>query len=372
MDERAGVLILDGGLGTTLEDEFGMKFNSHTTPLWSSHLLLSDEGLHLLKNCQERFRNAGADILLTGTYQVSEEGFARTPIPPVLHGADTTSAGDENYGLDKETVTTALRRGIETTLRTRFGEELPSPSCVKSKGGGVALSLGPYGACMVPGQEYSGNYDSDHKSEDALYRWHLQRLELFTGLKGDEPSKKILSRLQYIAFETIPVLEEIRAVRRVVQKLGLNATPFWISCVFPNEDDRLPDGNTVEAAITAMLEGDLPRPFGIGMNCVKLYKLPQLIGLYESSVSKLLDEGVIPEAPTLVLYPDGTNGEMYDTTKQAWVKSERGGSKGLWADQMASIVATSRAKGVFSHFIVGGCCKARPADIQNLRAKLLG
>ncbi|KAI5304589.1 hypothetical protein KEM56_006301, partial [Ascosphaera pollenicola] len=195
----------NGGLGTTLEDEHGWKFDSKTTPLWSSHLLFSDDNRRVLKECQKNFRAAGADILLTGTYQVSEEGIARTPFLPAPRGVGEEPKS-KGFDSTKETVTAALKRGIDSTLQAWL--EKPNPTCASHDVGGVALSLGPYGACMVPGQEYSGNYDTAHKTENALFEWHLRRLALFT---TDEAESKPLSHLQFIAFETIPVLAEIRA-----------------------------------------------------------------------------------------------------------------------------------------------------------------
>src|SRR5438034_1581599 len=69
------VLLLDGGLGTTLEDTYQVQF-SDTTPLWSGHLLISSP--ETLLKAQTAFARAGADILLTATYQASLAGFSRT------------------------------------------------------------------------------------------------------------------------------------------------------------------------------------------------------------------------------------------------------------------------------------------------------
>ncbi|VUC33016.1 unnamed protein product, partial [Clonostachys rosea] len=69
------IKILDGGLGTSLETDFAVKF-SHSTPLWSSHLLVSDP--ETLLQCQSNFGRVPVDVLLTATYQVSIQGFADT------------------------------------------------------------------------------------------------------------------------------------------------------------------------------------------------------------------------------------------------------------------------------------------------------
>ncbi|POR37862.1 Homocysteine S-methyltransferase 1, partial [Tolypocladium paradoxum] len=80
------MLILDGGLGTALEQRYNVAF-SPATPLWSAHLLLSDPDTLLA--CQADFgRGVPVDVLLTATYQVSVAGFARTRTAAFPDGID--------------------------------------------------------------------------------------------------------------------------------------------------------------------------------------------------------------------------------------------------------------------------------------------
>ena len=96
------ILLLDGGLGTTLEEEHGVQFSS-ATPLWSSHLLMSAP--ETLLEVQENFARAGADILLTATYQASFQGFRMTPQQPIenhrngFHIRAQEKHGMYNFGL---------------------------------------------------------------------------------------------------------------------------------------------------------------------------------------------------------------------------------------------------------------------------------
>lgn len=292
--------ILDGGLGTSLQDKYGINFDSTATPLWASHLLVSDPAT--LQSCQTDFSAAGVDVLLTATYQVSPEGFARTKTP------------EYPSGIPKEAIGPFLRTAVDVAERARVRDTTK-----------IALSLGPYGACMIPGQEYSGAYDSAHGDEESLYRWHLDRLRLFTEAEGD-----LLSRMQYVAFETLPRLDEVRAVRRAIRDSGITV-PFWISCVFPREDDLLPDGSGIEQVVDAAvapLDGGFV-PWGIGMNCTKIHKLPSLIEKFGAAIEKAVAAGLVDSALALVLYPDGTNGEVYNTTTQTWEKpdGEQGGEQ---------------------------------------------
>lgn len=292
--EMANVQILDGGLGTSLQDLYNVTFDSTRTPLWSSHLLVSDPAT--LQACQREFAVAGADVLLTATYQVSEEGLRRTKTHAFPDGIPRSAAG------------VFLKTAVEVAVKAQVRPE-----------GGIALSLGPYGGCMIPGQEYSGAYDAEHDAEDALYRWHLGRLRMFQEADGGD----LVSRLRFVAFETLPRLDEVRAVRRALFESGITV-PFWVSCVFPREDEALPDGSSVEQVVEAAVT-PIPgsaNPWGIGVNCTKIHKLTGLVEGFEKYVAQAVAAGRISTVPSLVLYPDGTNGEVYNTTTQVWEKSD--------------------------------------------------
>ncbi|KAJ5958669.1 uncharacterized protein N7479_005819 [Penicillium vulpinum] len=337
----ATIQILDGGLGTSLDDLYNIKFDSTTTPLWASHLLVSDPAT--LQACQRDFGVAGVDILLTATYQVSAEGFARTKTAQFPDGIPRSAVGP------------FLRSAVDIAEQAKVRESAS-----------IALSLGPYGACMIPGQEYSGAYDAEHDDEESLYLWHLDRLRMFAEADGE-----IASRVQYVAFETLPRLDEVRAVRRAIRDSAFDV-PFWIACVFPRDDDVLPDGSSVEevvrAAVAPMENGAVP--WGIGINCTKMHKLTGLVDLFGLAVAGGVSEGWVSAVPNLVLYPDGTNGEVYNTKTQVWEKDEalvdKVSAKRPWEEQLAQVVNEAYEKGPFNSFLVGGCCKASHHDIKKL------
>ncbi|KAB5522065.1 homocysteine S-methyltransferase [Coniochaeta sp. 2T2.1] len=342
MRDQAPVLILDGGLGTTLEEKYHIRFSSAETPLWSSHLLLSDQ--RTLLSCHEDF--AEADIISTATYQTSIDGFANTRTPDWPNGVPLNRIPE--YIEDAVMI-----------ARSAHPRE------------GVALSLGPYGATTIPSQEYGGEYDADHSGVDALMAWHLDRISVFAKAPG------VFGRVNYVAFETVPRLDEILAIRQVIDAWeGLRGMPCWISCVFPGEDDalRLPDGTTVEEAVRAMLSPEVAGvvPWGIGINCTKVTKLPALVERYEAVVRDLVHSGELTGSPSLVLYPDGTNGEVYNTTTQKWeVLEGKEDPKVSWESQVAEVVKATRRRGLWNTIVVGGCCKATPDDIGRLREALI-
>ncbi|KAI1134092.1 putative homocysteine S-methyltransferase [Hypoxylon sp. FL0543] len=339
------VLILDGGLGTSLEDNYGVKFDENT-PLWSSHLLISSP--ETLRACQRRFGDVPVDILLTATYQVSVEAFARTKTP------------GHPRGFERSEIVPFL------DLAVSIAEEAKAPRAR------IALSLGPYGACMVPSQEYSGKYDAEHSSIDQLFAWHCDRIQLFDQIHHLE------SRVSFIAFETIPRLDEIKAIRKLFTRSPSN-TPsilngniaFWISCVFPGESFTLPDGSVVDQVIDALLNKDYSDiiPWGIGINCTRVAKLPRLVDAFGVAVSRLANSGRLEARPNLVLYPDGTNGEVYDTTTKTWrALASQQAPMSPWDRQLADVVAFARDQRCWESVVVGGCCKATHDDIARLRA----
>lgn len=211
------VLLLDGGLGTTLEDEHGIVFGTNT-PLWSSHTLIS--GTSALRTVQRDFARAGADVILTATYQTSFPGFANTK--PTCEG-----------GIGKEEAKRFMLSAV-TIAREAFD----------GRNGLVALSLGAYGATMVPSTEYSGLY-GDMEEKD-LYEFHRERINVF--LNSQE-----WKDVDLVAFETLPRLDEVKATRRVMQ--DVRDKHYWISCVFPNDEARLPDGTDIDTLLRTMLEG---------------------------------------------------------------------------------------------------------------------
>lgn len=285
--ETTPIILLDGGLGTSLEDKYGVTFSNKTTPLWSSHPLISDP--QTLLACQRDFGQVPVDVIETATYQVSIRGF------------DATKTEQWPNGIDRANIPHFLQTAVDIADQARGKPDAK-----------IALSLGPYGSTIVPGQEYSGIYDDDHNNEGKLADWWTERLSLFK-------SAEILDRVSFVACETLPRLDEISAVRTAVAGFT-TSKPCWIACVFPGEGDQLPDGSSIEQVVEAML---LPgeskiQPWGVGINCTKLHKLPDLVEKFETAVSILVREGKISAWPALVLYPDGTNGEVYNTTTQKW------------------------------------------------------
>ncbi|KAL8911188.1 MAG: hypothetical protein Q9171_003594 [Xanthocarpia ochracea] len=378
MAARIPIRFLDAGLGTTLESPpHNAKFQTDSS-LWSSDFLITSP--QTLSGVHQAFVKAGADVLLTATYQASLEGFAATKRPP-----PSDSSSNKNRATAQDTPKTYGRDEANALMRSAVPlarQALSSIHGVENRRASqhVALSLGAYGATTRPSTEYSGDYKPPKmRAVEGLYDWHEERFCVF---RKDEAT---WNDIDFVSFETLPVLQEVQAVRRVMAKHNTapHAKPWWISCVFPNDDLTLPDGSPVSAVVEAMLanRGDEgQRPWGIGINCTDIKKLDELITQYEAAAQKILDIDPSLDAsakraqwPWLVTYPDGAQGSVYNTETQGWEidpQMKARGPQRPWHEELAEIVEKTAERSCWKGILVGGCCKTTPDDIRKLRSQL--
>ncbi|MBR1859074.1 MAG: homocysteine S-methyltransferase family protein, partial [Selenomonadaceae bacterium] len=135
-------LVLDGALATELEAR-GCNLNND---LWSASAVI--EKPELIKEIYMDYLKAGADIITGASYQASIEGF-------VKRGLSNAEA--------VQMVIKSVRLAVEA--RDEFYNSLDNKERrIKPL---VAASIGPYGAYMADGSEYTGNYsiiESDFRS----------------------------------------------------------------------------------------------------------------------------------------------------------------------------------------------------------------
>ena len=71
----------------------------------------------------------------------------------------------------------------------------------------ISGSIGPYGACLGDGSEYSGNY-VDRLSREELKNWHLERIRRLS-----------IRKVDIFAAETLPSVEEALAVLDAIDQV---------------------------------------------------------------------------------------------------------------------------------------------------------
>ena len=164
------VVLLDGGLATEME----RRGHDLSSDLWSARLLAENPGE--VRAVHAAYFAAGARVATTASYQASYEGLAAI-------GQDETATD----GLLRRSVVLAREAADEAQSRT-------GRPCW------VAASVGPYGAMLADGQEYTGDYGPD-MGVDQLRAWHRRRLEVLTSAEPD-----------VLALETVPSLAEAEAL----------------------------------------------------------------------------------------------------------------------------------------------------------------
>jgi homocysteine S-methyltransferase len=192
----------------------------------------------------------------------------------------------------------------------------------------VAGSLGPYGAALHNGGEYTGDYDCSYAD---LVRFHRERIEVFAGASGSAAP-------DLLAFETFPSLEEVSAVGEALALWPDLQAWFSFSC---RDDKHVSHGQRVRDC--AALVASFPQTVAIGVNCVPSKWVRSLVGELRAGSEK----------PVLV-YPN--SGEGWDAGARCWIGSSDPAEFGPLATEWFAAGAQ----------IVGGCCRTRPAHIREV------
>jgi homocysteine S-methyltransferase len=294
--DLTGLHVLDGAMATELEQK-GFDLSG---PLWSAHVLESSP--QAIAEVHREYLEAGADCLLTASYQVSAEGFQKI-------GYDPRTAA--------EAAANALRASVSIAEKVR--REYQAGSARKIW---IAASLGPYGAMLHDGSEYHGNYLC---SFDDLVGFHSRRVAVLVETNAD-----------FLAFESIPSLEEARAILAALQPYPEVGVYFSFTC---RDGIHVSHGETLQAC-AELLNGQ-PQVIGIGVNCTA----PDLIGSLVRQLTQVTSKPI-------VVYPN--SGEQWDAVHRCWQGDgqiqEFGRLAKMWRDGGAQWI--------------GGCCRTGPEHVR--------
>jgi homocysteine S-methyltransferase len=289
---RERPLLLDGGLATQLEAQ-GCDIGND---LWSASLLSTHPDA--IVAAHRAYLEVGAECLATASYQASREGYAK-------------------QGLTAEAADALMLLSVA----------LAKSACDEAgKDAAIAASLGPYGAMLHDGSEYTGSYGVSSRE---LRVFHEPRLRLFDSAAVD-----------VLALETIPSLQEAEVLCELLRDCR---TPSWIS--FSCRDGKHISDGTEVTEVAAMFV-DHPGVAAVGINCTP----PQFAAELVSRLS-----AVLPEKHILA-YPN--SGETYDANNNSW-------SGTVTPGDCAAAAAEWLAAGAK---IVGGCCRMGPEHIGAMAA----
>ncbi|MFH8466173.1 homocysteine S-methyltransferase [Streptomyces sp. NPDC017991] len=289
----AGSVVLDGGLSNQLRS----TGHDLSDELWSARLLV--ERPEAITEAHLAYFEAGANVAITSSYQATFEGFARRGI------SQERAAGflGLSVGLAREAARQAGVRGARGPLW-------------------VAASVGPYGAMLADGSEYRGRYGL---SVAELERFHRPRVEVLAGTRPD-----------VLALETVPDVDEARALLRAVRGLGV---PAWLS--YSIADGRTRAGQSLEEAFAVAADAD--EVIAVGVNCCA-----------PEDVDAAVTTAVRVTGKPVVVYPN--SGETWDAGARAW--------RGRSTFTPERVVGWERA----GARLIGGCCRVGPGAVSRIAA----
>lgn len=317
VEKCGGYAVVDGGFATELE-RHGADLND---PLWSAKCLVSSP--HLVRRVHLDYLDAGANIIISGSYQATIQGF-------------------EAKGFSTEEAEALLKKSVELACEAR---EIYYDRCTKDSWDFVenarssrrpifvAASVGSYGAYLADGSEYDGNY-GDAVTLEKLKDFHRRRVQILANSGAD-----------LIAFETTPNKLEAKAYAELLEEEAIDI-PAWFSFTSKDGINAVSGDSILECASIAE---SCKQVVAVGINCTP----PRFIHSLVSSIRKVSNKPV-------VIYPN--SGETYDAEHKQWIRSN-----GLVDEDFVSYVGKWQEAGAS---LFGGCCRTTPNTIRAISKAL--
>lgn len=301
--DRHGVVVLDGGLATELE----RRGHDIDHPLWSAQVLRTAP--EAVREVHRAYLAAGADCITAATYQASLPGLTAVGV---------------SVAESRRLLVSAVRLAREAR------DEHADSAAARSPPPLVAASIGPYGAYLADGSEYTGRYGV---SAVLLRAFHEPRWEILATAGAD-----------LLACETIPSLAEAEVLRALLEDAP---HPAWVSFSCRDEG-HISDGTPIESCVS--LFADCGSVLALGVNCTAPPFVEGLIARIRRATP----------AARVVVYPN--SGEVYDAARRSWT--------GL-ADPV-DFADCARRWVAGGATLIGGCCRTTPHHIRALRQALVG
>ena len=243
-------LVLDGGLSNQLRAQ-GCDLSD---ALWSARLLA--DAPQQIEAAHAAYVRAGAQVLITASYQATFEGF-------------------ERRGIGRGRAAELMAGSVELARRAagRSGREV-----------WVAASVGPYGAMLADGGEYRGRYGATVRE---LERFHRPRVETLAEAAPDA-----------LALETVPDTDEAEAMLGAVRGSGV---PVWLSYTVAGERTRA--GQPLADAF-ALAAGE-DQVVAVGVNCCD-----------PADADRAVEMAAAVTGKPIVVYPN--SGEVWDAAARGW------------------------------------------------------
>ena len=295
--EQKKHIVIDGALASELQRR-GCDLNDS---LWSAKVLI--EQPELIQQVHYDYFVAGADCAITASYQATPMGFAPKGIEL-----------EESIKLIKTSVKLAQQAKMQYLNDIKQDKALL-----------IAGSVGPYGAYLANGSEYTGDYQL---SESEFIAFHKDRVAAL-----------IDAGVDILACETMPSFLEIKALAKLIQQFPM--VNCWFSLTLKDQQ-HISDGTPLTEVIEYL--NSIEQIVSVGINCIALEKVTPALEVLSKLTSK-----------PLIVYPN--SGEQYDPTTKQWHKNHDHNC--TFANQL-DVWINLGAK------LIGGCCQTTPDDIVEI------
>ena len=299
--EQKKHIVIDGALASELQRR-GCDLNDS---LWSAKVLI--EQPELIQQVHYDYFVAGADCAITASYQATPMGFAQKGIEL-----------EESIKLIKTSVKLAQQAKMQYLNDIKQDKALL-----------IAGSVGPYGAYLANGSEYTGDYQL---SESEFIAFHKDRVAAL-----------IDAGVDILACETMPSFLEIKALAKLIQQFPM--VNCWFSLTLKDQQ-HISDGTPLTEVIEYL--NSIEQIVSVGINCIALEKVTPALEVLSKLTSK-----------PLIVYPN--SGEQYDPTTKQWHKNHHHNC--TFANQLDTWIKLG-AK------LIGGCCQTTPEDIVEIHQLL--
>ncbi len=213
-----------------------------------------------IQTVHQSYLDAGAKIMTTNTYQANVPAF-------------------EQAGIAAAQARQLIQQAVTIAHTARDASHVTDAV--------IAGSIGPYGAYLADGSEYTGAYQL---TPSAYQDFHRERLALIMAAGVD-----------VLALETMPRLDEVQALVQLITTTWTQQ-PYWVS--FSIKDPQtLCDGTSL--AVAAKWVAAQPNVVAVGVNCTTLENIAPALTTLKAAV-----------AVPLIVYPN--SGDQYDPVTKTW------------------------------------------------------
>ncbi|CDK29174.1 unnamed protein product [Kuraishia capsulata CBS 1993] len=315
-------LILDGAMGTELE----LRGAKVANKLWGG--ICYFDSPQMVEDIHLEYLESGADILITNSYQLSTWAMLES---------GNTKTQEECIEVFKGTIKLAKNAKDRFLSKTKVGNRPIEPL--------ISGSVGPYGAYLANGAEFTGEYGT--VSEQRIRDYHYDRLKV--QLESAD--------LDLVAMETIPHLPEIKILvaqfDEMVKELKIEGASYFLS-LSVRDSSHLADGTDLAEVVEFLdssehLWADYLVAFGV--NCCDLMVADEALEYIKASIAKSKHL----KNMSLIAYPN--SGEIYDGITKLWTQGET-----VKSGKSLSLFAQAWVK--HGARFIGGCCRTRPEDIK--------